>query len=851
MAAIAIVLLTVSAFALMANLPVNAQVVEHGGGGAPLCAGETPDVTYESIAYLSYRPDPVGVGQSLLVNVWLQPPIHVARFFEDAFLVTLTKPDGTEIKIGPFSSYYGDSTGWVEYTPNEVGTWQIKLDFLGAYFPPGIYTSEAAYTYGQELVAELGIYYEPDSDGPYTFEVQEDLVFSWPPADLPTDYWTRPASIENREWWPILGNFPPDGTVGGGPNWPAETNRYMSNYDFIPYVQAPNTAHIAWKEQRSISGLVGGNLGQLATTGAGNGFNIIYAGRAYGTVSKPGSGIDAVTYWQCYDLRTGELIWERPLSEGEQAPNLLSYITRTISAVPGDVASSRGRGVHLMRVGGGRLKTWDPWTGELDWDISIAPLSSGTFYANGVDAPIFLSVQNLGGGNYRLINWTIIGDIGYPDLRNRRLGVLSNVSFPFSSWNSVDFESMIAVRRERYNPPSTGVGYYLHIKAASLITGELLWNITTPNPKSGLEGYFSGSANIADHGKFAMRLNDGHWHCWDLRTGQYLWKGELSSWPWGIWGAYGSTSYGGMILANQYDGCVALDWDTGKIVWHYKDPAPYEFEVAYYDEDHQSVNPFFTGTIRIADGKIYTYNTEHTVTLPYPRGWKLHCIDATTGEGIWNITGSMNPRSIADGYLTATNSYDGHVYVFGKGKSETTVTAPDVAVPKGTAITIKGTVLDLSPAQPGTPCVSKDSMTTQMQYLHMQHPIGGLGGDAIITGVPVSLSAVDESGNHVDIGTTTTNGYFGTFGFEWTPPDEGKYEIIASFLGDHSYGSSGASTYVTVGAAPEEVDLSPVENSVSDVKDSVSSLTTYIIVILVVAIIGLVIALYLALKPRK
>ena len=54
---------------------------------------------------------------------------------------------------------------------------------------------------------------------------------------------------------------------------------------------------------------------------------------------------------------------------------------------------------------------------------------------------------------------------------------------------------------------------------------------------------------------------------------------------------------------------------------------------------------------------------------------------------------------IADGYLTASG-YDGYTYVFGKGKSETTVTAPDVAVPKGTAITIKGTVLDMSPAQP-------------------------------------------------------------------------------------------------------------------------------------------------------
>ena len=45
----------------------------------------------------------------------------------------------------------------------------------------------------------------------------------------------------------------------------------------------------------------------------------------------------------------------------------------------------------------------------------------------------------------------------------------------------------------------------------------------------------------------------------------------------------------------------------------------------------------------------------------------------------------MSKGAIADGYLTAANSYDGYMYVFGKGKSATTVTAPDVVVPKETA----------------------------------------------------------------------------------------------------------------------------------------------------------------------
>ena len=38
-------------------------------------------------------------------------------------------------------------------------------------------------------------------------------------------------------------------------------------------------------------------------------------------------------------------------------------------------------------------------------------------------------------------------------------------------------------------------------------------------------------------------------------------------------------------------------------------------------------------------------------------------------------------------------------------------------------------------------------MATQMEYLHMQQPIDGVGGDKIITGVPVTLTAIDENGN--------------------------------------------------------------------------------------------------------
>jgi hypothetical protein len=89
-------------------------------------------------------------------------------------------------------------------------------------------------------------------------------------------------------------------------------------------------------------------------------------------------------------------------------------------------------------------------------------------------------------------------------------------------------------------------------------------------------------------------------------------------------------------------------------------------------------------------------------------------------------------------------------------------------------------------------------MALQMEYLHMQHPI-----PANVTGVPVSLDAIDPNGNYVHIGTVTSDAYTGMFKKMWTPEVPGEYTVIATFMGDESYGSSYAETAVSVAEAPE------------------------------------------------
>ncbi len=841
----AITLILLVAYVALTATTVPAQTNPQSGGSIPLPAGTTPNVQYETIAHMSFRPNPIGIGQPLLVNVWLQPPTHVSRYFR-GYTVTFTKPDGTTVSFGPMDSFLGDTSAYFEYTVDQIGTWKVKFDFPGGFFPAGNYTvPTGSYAGGQTLNAPLSIYYKPDSDGPYDLVVQQDVVRSYPGSPLPTDYWVRPVSVENREWWSILGNYPGTGIVAGVgrsvslEGWPANTNKYMSNYGFTPYVQGPKSAHIVWKRQGADGGLVGGTMGTVSYKTGGGGPSIVYDGRCYQSLTKVaktlvnGSYYDMPTsVWQCYDLRTGQVYWEQT-GIGNQVPTMIIYSEREVDVVPGETASTEAIRADLMYVGGGRLITYNPWTGAVNWNFSIAPLTTGTYYAS-YDWPYFLSVQDVGaaaGANrYRLINWTVKGDPSGFTLGNFRLGVLSNVTYPFSSLGVVDYEAGIAVGTAGISPSSVGVAYGQMIMGASIKTGQLLWNVST-DTSTGLNGFFSGSTAVADHGKYAVRLNDGHWHCWDLNTGRELWTSELTSWPWGTFGCYGVQSFGGNIISNQYDGVVAYNWADGKVSWWYKDKAEYPYETPFGDN-----NPWFTGTARIADGVLYTYNTEHSPSQPIMRGLMLHAINITTGEGIWKVAGNMAPGAVADGYLTAANSYNGYMYVFGKGKSMTTVTAPDMVISKGSGVVIKGTVLDQSPAQPDTPCVSKDSMTTQMNYLHMQHPIDGLDHDITMTGVPVTLTAIDQNNSPVDIGTATTSAYYGTFEMAWTPQAEGTYRIIASFAGDESYGSSGASTAVSVGPAPAPVVI-PEQSLPPDY--TMTIIAGVIAVIIAVAIVGI------------
>jgi hypothetical protein len=338
-ATIALILLTTSALMVMLNAPVQAQLAAEQPYSGALKPGDVADFTVDTDAYISIRPATIGLNQLILVNTWLIPAPHANRLFKD-LKVTITKPSG-QLPPVIMDSYPADGTSWFEWIADEVGTWTFKYEFPGMYFPAGRYMNGDIIT-GPPIFRVTSdyaesVYYRPSSTPEMTIEVVEDLVLSWPDLGLPTDYWTRPVPYEHREWAPVAGNYPWHGP-GGGAKWdelyPDTNPRWGGTYSaagaapgffgaargtWTPWVDAPDSGHVAWKKPYTIAGIIGGdygveitNTGIFSSAGAGGFPAIIYAGRAYEASDKPGSGQTAQSYWMCYDIRTGEMIWERP-----------------------------------------------------------------------------------------------------------------------------------------------------------------------------------------------------------------------------------------------------------------------------------------------------------------------------------------------------------------------------------------------------------------------------------------------------------------------------------------------------------------------------------------------------------
>lgn len=140
---------------------------------APLTRAHDPAWQIPTYSFCSVAPNPIGVGQTVNVNFWvnLPPPTASAQYGDrwTAITVKVTKPDGTTQTLGPFTS---DATGgtYTTYTPTVVGNYTFQMFFagetlMGSNLAPGT-----------PPVPLVGDYFKPSQSNIIKLTVQEEQL---------------------------------------------------------------------------------------------------------------------------------------------------------------------------------------------------------------------------------------------------------------------------------------------------------------------------------------------------------------------------------------------------------------------------------------------------------------------------------------------------------------------------------------------------------------------------------------------------------------------------------------------------------------------------------------------------
>jgi hypothetical protein len=799
----------------------------------------TPPFTIPTYAYVSVQPNPVGVGQAASVNFWIDkvPPTANQAWGDrwENYMVKVTHPDGTVENLGPFESdAAGGAHTW--YTPSTIGNYTFVFSFPGqtlAGYNLGPGFTNASYP-------NVGDYYAPSTSPTYVLTVQEEASPLLPTNPLPTGYWQRPIFANNLAWYTISGNW-----LGGGGAEGGGSTKYNSTSNFAPYTTAPNTAHIVWTKPYAPGGLMGGEYG-------GNQMNSNFYSTAQYESKFAGVVINGVLYytrepgastsymgWEAIDLRTGKTIWWQNQSATTRlmlgqiydyvSPNQyggLAYLWSLQATVAPNTGSTFGMydamtGGWILNIVNATTPTWayGP-SGELlgyyinstsktlnMWNSSRCILIGQNPQQVAVSTETNWMWRPPQGAqlDFKLgIQWakplktTMTADNGTTvDINAYYAEQAGTTAYSMAISKVAD---VILVDNSGAGGRFQQPGYIVQ-EAYSPDTGDLLWGPT----KQTIEQPWSRiSISSIGQGVYTILTYETQTiSAYSTKTGQKMW-GPVSvvtpNNPWGYYVCISIIGYDKLFVVDFGGNVWCLNLATGAVLWKTSTNEASPRGVAGAN------TPYGVWTIVnilcLADGKLFTMGG-HLYSPPLYNGGQLICFNATTGEMVWNdlsfaITNGGN-AVLSDGYLVSPDAYDNQLYCYSKGQSAVTVSAPDVAVPFGTSVLIKGTVTDQSPGDTclgipaaGTPAISDASMTAWMEYLYQQQPRPNNA-----TGVPVSIDVLDSNGNYRNIGTTTSDDN-GKFSFTWTPDIPGDFTVIATFAGSESYYASYDETFFTV-----------------------------------------------------
>jgi hypothetical protein len=856
----------------------------------PTANAHTPPLQIPTFASIQAVPNPIGVGQSTHIFMWIDKILSSAAIANDYrwhnYKLTITAPDGTtDVHTWAVVQDTTSSQGY-NFTPDKAGTYTVKFEFPGQDVNTyshvnGLYNND---TYlASSATAVLTVQQDPISN----------LPDSYP---LPTEYWTRPIYGENPGWFTISSDW-----LGTGSPIQTTYGRY------VPGGVGPITSHIMWTKPIQTGGVVGGNnfLTQGDTYFEGSAYiqryrnPIVVAGKLIfkGPLGFSSSNGAPTT---CVDLRTGALLWSRsdvpalsfayiydtqqPNQHGVMQPVLCTSNFGmcfdldsgtwlfNVTGVPSGIAALGPQGEVLRYVvtNGGNSTNPDWYLAQ--WNSSrlftttgLSPSQSGVYDASlasrydwNVSIPWLNVMGNQTETTVQFPNGTTTNVKGYS-----ATGSNPNAANPSSQLYAFAGDVIICRNGSLPGVGSFGSSYSttsytyfaVNVNASKGTVGSVRW-WNTLTPPANLTSVLQGPADPST-GVFTESYREtSQWIGYNIATGQKIWGPTASQAPLDYYGyfypglAEGQVMAPGRLLSAGMAGIVyCYDSTNGDLLWTFGNGG----EGNSTNSGFQVPGPYPTFVYAVANGIVYTMTTEHTVETPIYKDARTRALNETDGTELWTLSnyngGGTASTAIADGFATFFNGYDNQVYVIGRGPSQMTVEAPMADITLGQGLVIRGTVTDISAGtqqteqamrfSSGVPVMSDESMTAWMEYVYQQKP---RPTNAI--GVTVSIDVIDSNNNYRNIGSVNSDSN-GAFSYHWVPDIPGKFTVTATFAGSNAYWPSFAETSFAVDpAVPTPTPSQAITTSAAD-----TYLLPGIVAIIVAIVLGFAITI-LVLRKR-
>lgn len=352
----------------------------------PSGSAHSPPWQIQDHAYIYAQPNPIGVGQTIGIEIWTAQPLPNAALTNNIrkgnYTLTVTLPDGTKTTLWTPSDEIGNPGGEqaVSYTPTVAGTYTATFVF-GGYTYPTLSQVTSTIPLAASAIASINadagdVYTAAPTSCNFTVQ-QQPLTYVSPP--LPSAYWTRPIYGENSNWGAIASNWLGGGSGGFGGDTLEATS--ASGYNvYQPGGTGPTSGHIMWTQPEEFGGIVG-------ATDTANYAATFYSGDSYQPRFTGAIVMDGYLYFErtlnnlgtgggffCEDLSTGAIVWQSNTIDPTWG-QLLNYADPNQAGDPGG---------YLFQSLGSTWEAFDAYTGTLLYNITNIP--SGTSTKDAMDA---------------------------------------------------------------------------------------------------------------------------------------------------------------------------------------------------------------------------------------------------------------------------------------------------------------------------------------------------------------------------------------------------------------------------------------------------------------------------------